>query len=121
MHAHRHTLDTERGLALAISLNLSLTMQHDLAHAGQLFPPVTAGIGVLIVNSLLHITSDLYVQCRHFKVLSFIANIDTHKDLWGPQHLPAVSYPVNPTKQTDRSACCVLSRFRSGAKKETCL
>lgn len=103
MHAHRHTLDTERGLALAISLNLSLTMQHDLAHAGQLFPPVTAGIGVLIVNSLLHITSDLYVQCRHFKVLSFIANIDTQRSLGTAT--PACSFISCKPHETDRQEC----------------
>lgn len=85
---------------------------------------MTAGIAVLIVSTLLHITFDLCVQHR-LLLSGFLYREHTHtlahSDLWGQQHLLAVSYPVNPRKQKDRSACCVLSCFRSGAKNETCL
>lgn len=83
--------------------------------------PVIAGMVCLL--SAFCCTSPLICVCKCslFKVVSRMGNTHkrTHKDLWGQQHLSAASYPINPRKQKDGSACCVLSYFRSGAKSES--
>lgn len=102
---HTHPLWMQKEvLALAILPNLSLTMRHDLAHAGLLLPLWLLGFVCLLWSPLLHITFDLCVLHR-LLLSGFLYSTHTHTVRSLGTATPACSFISCKPQETERQQC----------------